>query len=130
MFANLAASAAIGVVFAWINLTIFDWFASGDGAEHPASTACPPVTSRLSIAWAVYALVHARPRHVPPQHRACASRAWALVLVTSAKVFLYDLAHLADLYRVASLAGLAVSLIVISLAYQRFVFRRAEEAPQ
>ena len=32
---------------------------------------------------------------------------------------------LVDLYRVASLFGLAVSLLLVSLAYQRFVFRSA-----
>ena len=45
------------------------------------------------------------------------------VLLTIAKVFLYDLSALENLYRVASLVGLAVSLIGISLLYQRFVFR-------
>ena len=38
------------------------------------------------------------------------------------KVFLHDLGELEDLYRVGSLVGLAVSLIVVSLVYQRFVF--------
>ena len=39
------------------------------------------------------------------------------------KVFLHDLNALQDLYRVGSLVGLAVSLIFVSLLYQRFVFR-------
>ena len=46
------------------------------------------------------------------------------LVLTIGKVFLYDLGQLRDLYRVASLVGLAVSLIAVSLAYQRFVFRR------
>ena len=55
----------------------------------------------------------------------------ALIIVTIGKVFLYDLSHLHDLYRVMSLVGLALSLILISLAYQRFVFgRRDDEAPR
>jgi uncharacterized membrane protein len=48
----------------------------------------------------------------------------ALMMVTVAKVFLYDLGELEDLYRVASLLGLAVSLILVSFAYQRFVVSR------
>jgi len=61
------------------------------------------------------------------------SSAWApgpraRAFLTIAKVFLYDLGELQDLYRVASLLGLAVSLILVSLAYQRFVLRR-EPAP-
>ena len=48
------------------------------------------------------------------------------MMVTVAKVFLYDLGELEDLYRVASLLGLAVSLILVSFAYQRFVVSRGE----
>jgi uncharacterized membrane protein len=48
--------------------------------------------------------------------------------VTIAKVFLHDVGELGDLYRVASLLGLAVSLILVSLAYQRFVLRARDEA--
>ena len=51
------------------------------------------------------------------------------MLLTVGKVFLYDLGELRDLYRVASLFGLAVSLILVSLAYQRFV-RWGDEAPR
>jgi uncharacterized membrane protein len=43
------------------------------------------------------------------------------ILVTCAKVFLFDLADLRDLARVASLVGLAVSLLGVSGLYQRFV---------
>ena len=38
-----------------------------------------------------------------------------------------DGGELEDLYRVASLVGLALSLIVVSLIYQRFVFRTSPE---
>ena len=38
-------------------------------------------------------------------------------------MFLYDLGELEDLYRVASLLGLAITLILVSFAYQRFVVR-------
>ena len=51
-----------------------------------------------------------------------------IILVTAGKVFLYDLANLEDLYRVAALVGLAFSLLTISLAYQRFVFRKNKAA--
>ena len=39
---------------------------------------------------------------------------------------MHDLGELEDLYRVGSLVGLALSLIVVSLIYQRFVFTSAE----
>ncbi|MCB9597585.1 MAG: DUF2339 domain-containing protein [Sandaracinaceae bacterium] len=127
LVANLAATAAILIVFAWINLTIFDWFATGEHLAIPTDR-LPARDLTLSIAWAIYAIALLA---IGMWRKSTALRVASLllILVTAAKVFLYDLAHLADLYRVASLAGLAISLIVISLAYQRFVFRgsRPEE---
>ena len=119
--AALACAAAGGlVVFAWMNLAIVDAFADGprltlDLAHLPARDLT------MSLAWAVYALGLL----AIGMRRASAALRWtslALVLATAAKVFLYDLAHLRDLYRVASLVGLAASLIAISVLYQRFVF--------
>ena len=114
------------VVFAWINLTIFDWFATGAALSIPMDR-LPARDLTLSIAWAIYAVGLLA---LGMWRKSTALRVASLLLVlgTSAKVFLYDLAHLSDLYRVASLAGLAISLIVISLAYQRFVFRGARKA--
>jgi len=51
-----------------------------------------------------------------------------VIILTVGKVFLYDLAKLTGLYRVLSFLGLAVALILVSLLYQRFVFRRPAEA--
>jgi uncharacterized membrane protein len=41
-----------------------------------------------------------------------------------AKVILYDLGELEGLYRVASMTGLAFSLLAVSLLYQKVVFRQ------
>ena len=114
----------IAIVFVWINLTILDWFSTGPtlsvALEHQ-----PARDLTLSVAWALYALGLLA---VGVLGRSTGLRALslALVLVTCGKVFLYDLSHLHDLYRVASLVGLATSLIAVSLAYQRFVFRNAD----
>jgi uncharacterized membrane protein len=51
-----------------------------------------------------------------------------MLLLTIGKVFLYDLAELHDLYRVVSLVGLAFSLIIVTLAYRRFLFRPPEKS--
>ena len=118
-----AGLAAIAVVFVWINLAIASWFATG-----PTLTLSfgdrPAQRLTVSIAWGIYALVllgigvarsSVGPRWI----------SMAVLLITIGKVFLYDLGALTDLYRVASLVGLAVSLILVSLLYQRFVFRGA-----
>ena len=48
-------------------------------------------------------------------------------MLTVAKVFLYDLSTLTGLYRVLSFLGLGVSLILVSLLYQRFVIAKRDE---
>jgi uncharacterized membrane protein len=45
--------------------------------------------------------------------------AWGLLALVAAKVFLYDLAALTSVYRVASFLALGVLLLLGALAYQR-----------
>ncbi|MFP3939743.1 MAG: DUF2339 domain-containing protein, partial [Thermoanaerobaculia bacterium] len=119
--ALVAGMAAVVVVFVWINLTVFDAFST---VRHlsvdTARTMARDLT--LSLGWALYALVllglgFAR------RSRGLRGIGLGLLTLTVMKLFLYDLAGLEDLYRVASLLGLAVSLVLVSVAYQRFVFR-------
>ncbi|HVH20338.1 MAG TPA: DUF2339 domain-containing protein [Myxococcota bacterium] len=120
----LAGFSAACVIFVWINLAIADVFASGEtlrlGFERT-----PARDLTTSIAWALYALallaVGVRARNPGARWLSL-----ALMMVTVAKVFLYDLGELEDLYRVASLLGLAISLILVSFAYQRFVVSRSD----
>lgn len=120
--------AAVAIIFVWINLAIADWFATGPFLQLRFDRmAARDLTT--SIAWAAYGLVllAAGVRFASTGVR------WVslgLMMVTIVKVFLYDLGELGDLYRVASLLGLAVSLLVVSVAYQRFVLRKpSEESP-
>lgn len=118
------AGAVVG--FVWINLAIAECFAGGDtlrlGFERT-----PARDLTTSIAWALYALgllaVGVRGRS-----RGARWLSLGLMMVTVVKVFLYDLGELEDLYRVASLLGLAVSLILVSFAYQRFVVPLTERS--
>ena len=118
------AMAAIAVVFAWINLTIFDFYSK----SRMLTISFERMEARdltLSLAWALYALLLLG---IGFRTKITGLR-WvslAFLLLTIGKVFLYDLGELEDLYRVASLVGLAFSLILVSLAYQRFVFRDRE----
>jgi uncharacterized membrane protein len=47
--------------------------------------------------------------------------ALATVLLAALKVFLFDMADLDGLYRVASFLGLGLSLVSIGFLYQRFI---------
>jgi uncharacterized membrane protein len=46
-----------------------------------------------------------------------------VLLLAIGKVFLHDLWHLGSLYRVGSMVGLAVALLVVSFLTQRFALR-------
>ena len=123
--APLCGLAAVAVIFVWINLSIADIFATGPNLELSFQR-LPARDATTSVAWAVYALILLA---IGVRSRSSSLR-WlslGLLVVTLGKVFLHDLGELEDLYRVGSLVGLAVSLIVVSLIYQRFVFRSEPE---
>ncbi|HXK25028.1 MAG TPA: DUF2339 domain-containing protein [Myxococcota bacterium] len=120
--AIFTAFSAACVLFVWINLAIADVFASGDTLRLRFDRT-PARDLTTSIAWALYALALLAVG-VRGRSRGARWLSLALMMVTVAKVFLYDLGELEDLYRVASLLGLAVSLIGVSFAYQRFVVSR------
>ena len=114
------AAMAIVLIFLWSNLMVFDFFATGPNLTIPTER-MPARDLTTSIVWALFALgllTTGLLRHTKGLRYA----SLALLLLTCLKVFLYDLGNLQDLYRVASLAGLALTLIVISLVYKRFVF--------
>jgi hypothetical protein len=123
--ASFCGLAAVAVVFAWINLTIADIFATGPNLELSFER-MPARDAATSVAWAVYALVLLA---IGVRSKSGALR-WlslGMLVLTLGKVFLHDLGELKDLYRVGSLVGLALSLIIVSLVYQRFVFRTNPE---
>lgn len=114
--------ALAGSLFQWINLTVFDHWSDSTHVvirfDH-----LPARDLTLSSSWIVYGLAWLG---VGMWKRISAAR-WvslALLLLSLGKVFLFDLAHLEGLYRVASLLGLGLSLVSVSLLYQRFVFRK------
>jgi len=118
--------AAVAVVFVWINKAIADFFWTGRQLLLSFDRA-PARDLTLSLAWAVYALVLLAVA-IRWRIRPLRWASLAFLVATLGKVFLYDLRELSDIYRVASLVGLAASLLVAALAYQRFVFGRGPRA--
>ena len=121
MLAPILATGALLAVFAWLNLTIVDWYATGPRLSIPTER-MPARDLTLSIAWALYALALLG---LGLWRASTAARfaSLGLLVITCGKVFLYDLGHLRDLYRVAALVGLAFSLLFVSLVYSRLLFR-------
>jgi len=125
-FAGSLGLAAVVVVFVWINLTIADAFGTGARLEIELSRAAQARNLTTSVAWALYAVVLLA---IGVARKVVPLRWVALVVLFVAvnKVFLFDLGSLTGLYRALSFLGLGVGLLLVSLVYQRFVYRGEEK---
>ena len=74
-----------------------------------------------SVAWLAYALVLLG-LGIFLSQKLLRYVSLAILVITAGKVFLFDMAGLTGLYRVASFLGLGLSLVGIGYLYQRFVF--------
>ncbi len=118
--APAASVLGLVLVFALINLEIIDYYSTSRFVELSMERQFARDLT-MSVAWGIYAmalLVIGLWRHV----RALRMLSLGFLVLTVAKVFLYDLSNLEGGYRILSFLGLGVSLILVSLLYQRFVF--------
>lgn len=114
--------ASIVLGFLWLNVEIIDAYAF-EPVRVLDLDRLPQRDLLLSLAWGVYALFLLG---LGVRWRISAAR-WgslALILLTIVKVFLLDLDRLEGLWRATSMLGLAVSLLIVSFLYQRFVFQK------
>ncbi|MCC6361688.1 MAG: DUF2339 domain-containing protein [Phycisphaerales bacterium] len=124
-FAGALVLGGIVLLFALVNLEVRQWF-RGD-----VLTGSWPTGAELyaySAAWTVFGLALLGAGVATGS----AIARWASLVVmfgVVGKVFLGDLAGLRDLYRVFSLLGLGLSLMLLALIYQRFVFPRITPKP-
>lgn len=124
--ARLAGICGLLMLFLLVTLEVRQWFRGpiltgppGTGAESYAYSA---VWAALGLALLLAAILTRGPL--------LRWASLAVMLLAVGKVFLYDTAKLRDLYRVFSLLGLGVSLMLLAFLYQRFVFARpARPAP-
>ena len=119
------------LAFLLVNIQIADFFTEpGTAALTFQFTGNFGRDMTYSIAWALFALgmlIFGFSRQLAPIRYAAIGLLGATVL----KLFLHDLAHLQQLYRIGALAGVAVIAIVASFLYQRFVAaaESADDAP-
>jgi hypothetical protein len=115
-------AASIGTIelFMLVNVAIHDYY------EHrPSSSLAQDLT--YTFAWALFAIAMLV-AGIALKSRAGRVAALGLLVVTVLKCFLHDLGELGGLYRVASLFGLAVSLVLVGLVLQKFVIMKREPA--
>ena len=118
--ASTVAFAAGGVLlFVLLNIEIADFFAEGPVLEFGfGATIAQDLT--YTIGWLIFGLALLAVG-IGSERRPTRLASILLITVTVLKCFLYDLSSLTGLYRVASFAGLAVSLALVSLALQKYV---------
>jgi hypothetical protein len=117
----LPAAAGI-LLFLLLNIEIADFYATG-----------PEITFRFgagvsqdltyTIGWLFFGMLLLAAGIWQRSHWARVA-AVMLIATTTLKCFLYDLASLEGLYRVASFVGLAMSLALVSVTLQKFVLAR------
>jgi len=116
---------AFVLIFAWVSLEVRRLF---QGAHFTRYLQSDAESYAYSLAWLVYAgLLLAL--GIFRGRTALRYASLVVLLVTVIKVFVFDMAGLAGLYRVASFLGLGLSLIGIGYLYQKFVFQRPAAQP-
>jgi uncharacterized membrane protein len=107
------------LLFLLLNVEIADYFSQGTSITFNFSASLTQDMT-YSLAWTLFALIVLVVGLII-KSRATRLGSLGLFLLTIFKVFLHDLWQLGQLYRVASLIGLAVVLILVSFLYQKYL---------
>jgi uncharacterized membrane protein len=122
---------SLGTILAFLllNIEIADYF------SEPGSTLTFKFIGNFardmtySIAWALFALV-LLVVGIMKQLRASRYAALGLLCITLLKLFLHDLAQLAQLYRIGAFISVAIIAMLASFAYQRFFASTKQNEPK
>jgi uncharacterized membrane protein len=116
---------AVVLLFLLLNIEIADFYSTGPTITFKFSaTLAQDLT--YTLGWALFAVallaVGIMIRNQPARIASL-----GLLVATSIKCFIHDLARLGELYRVMSFVGLGVCLALVALALQKFVFAARKE---
>ena len=124
----VASSAGTVLLFFLLNIEIADFYSTGSSLTFNFFSSSLAQDLTYTIGWALFAIAMLV-AGIVLHSRATRVAAILLLVVTVLKCFLHDLARLGGLYRVASLLGLAISLVLVGLLLQRFVMVKATQPP-
>jgi hypothetical protein len=127
IFRRAAASCGTALLFLLVNIEIADYYSKGSTLTFNFFSSSLGQDLTYTISWAIFALAMLAAGLVL-RAKAVRIAAIVLLLVTVLKCFLHDLSRLGGLYRVGSLLGLAVSLILVGILLQKFVLSKAIDA--
>jgi uncharacterized membrane protein len=123
---HIMAAAGGVVLFVLLNIEIADFYADGPDEMFRFGVSIAQDLT-YTIGWLVFGLLTLA-AGIVLNARAARVAAVVLVTVTTLKCFLYDLGSLGGLARVGAFVGLALSLILVSLALQKYVLAPRETA--
>jgi uncharacterized membrane protein len=119
----IGSSGGTILLFLLVNIEIADFYAKGPTLTFNFFSSSLAEDLTYTIVWAVFA-VALLVSGLALQSRGARIAAIVLLLLTVLKCFLHDLARLGGLYRVGSLLGLTVSLLLVGVLLQKFVIRK------
>jgi len=126
--ADLLPAGGIALLFVLVNLEIADFFAAGAVPAFNVLSSSLAEGLAYTLSWALFAIV-LLVVSIAAGNRRGRIAAVVLLVVTILKCFLFDLARLGGLYRVASFVGLAICLAAVAVLLQRFVLPRKNPPP-
>jgi hypothetical protein len=133
-YRNVLASCGTLLLFFVLNVEIADYYSAGAAVTFNFFSSSLAQDLTYTIGWAIFA-VALLIAGIAMHSRGARLSAIVMLLVTIFKCFLHDLGRLGGLYRVGSLLGLAISIVLVAVLLQRFVTRPtpaaapAEETP-
>jgi hypothetical protein len=113
------------LLFLLLNIEIADFFSTGQAVTFSFSASFAQDLT-YSLGWASYAFLLLI-IGVWKGSRAARFGGLGLLLVAATKVFIFDMWRLGQLYRVASLVGLALFLFLVTFLYQRYLSNGPEK---
>jgi len=123
---RLLPAAAVILLFMLLNIEIADFYATGPQIAFRFGVGVAQDLT-YTIGWLVFGgfLLTAG---IYLRNRPARITAVALIAVTACKCFLWDLREFGGLYRVGSLVGLSIALLLVALALQKFVLAKPKDA--
>jgi uncharacterized membrane protein len=118
--ARFLPAGGVALLFVLVNLEIADFFATGAAPAFNVLSTSLAEGLAYTLSWAVFAIA-LLVVSIALRNRQGRVAAVVLLVVTILKCFLFDLARLGGLYRVASLVGLALCLAAVAVLLQRFM---------
>ncbi|HJT17970.1 MAG TPA: DUF2339 domain-containing protein, partial [Thermoanaerobaculia bacterium] len=114
------------LLFFVLNIEIADYYSTGRTLTFNFFSSSLAQDLTYTIGWALFA-IGMLVAGLFLRSRATRVASIILLLATVLKCFLHDLARLGGLYRVGSLLGLALSLVIVGVLLQRFVLATAAQ---